>query len=333
MDHDRSQPHEVSIVIPVYQGAQTLARLLDEILPLTVGATSPRGRHYRVTEVLLVDDNGPDSSDVVIRDLAASHGDLVRPVWLSRNFGQHAATLAGMAATGSEWVVTMDEDGQHDPARIGDLIDTAMAEQADVVYAQPTNQPPHGALRNTASRLAKWFVQKMAPGAATEAFHSYRLVLGEIARSVAAYAGPGIYLDVAVTWVARRIALCPMEMRSEDRASGYRFRTLMSHFWRLVVSSGTQPLRLVSFLGVAFALMSILASVVLVVGRVLGNWTWPGWTSTLVILLFCTGTILFCLGVIAEYVGVAVSMAMGKPLYLPVRDRLDGPLGRDRERG
>jgi undecaprenyl-phosphate 4-deoxy-4-formamido-L-arabinose transferase len=46
--------------------------------------------------------------------------------------------------------------------------------------------------------------------------------------------------------------------------------------------------------------------------------------------MFATGLILFSLGVIAEYVGRAVNMAMGKPLYLPVRDPQDGPLGRDR---
>ena len=322
-----SAPHEVSIAIPVYQGARTLPGLVAEILPLTAGATTPEGRDYRVTEVILVDDHGPDGSAAVIRDLAADH-DVVRPVWLSRNFGQHAATLAGIAASGSEWVVTMDEDGQHDPSRIGAMLDVALAEQADVVYAQPTNSPPHGPVRNLASRLAKRLVQASAPGAPTAAFHSYRLMLGEVARSVAAYAGPGIYLDVAVTWVAGRVAQCPMPMRSESRASGYRMRTLMSHFWRLVVSSGTRPLRWVSALGAGFAVLAVVGSAGLVVGRLTDQWVAPGWTSLIVVLLFCTGLVLFCLGVIAEYVGAAVSMAMGKPLYLTVRDRRDGPLGR-----
>jgi undecaprenyl-phosphate 4-deoxy-4-formamido-L-arabinose transferase len=50
----------------------------------------------------------------------------------------------------------------------------------------------------------------------------------------------------------------------------------------------------------------------------------------MILLMVATGAILFALGVIAEYVGMAVNMAMGKPLYLPVRDRAEGPLGRDR---
>ena len=323
-------PHLVSVVVPVYQGAGSLGALVDEVAPLVEGGTTPGGRPYRVTELLLVDDCGPDGSDAVIRGLAAEH-DWVRPVWLSRNFGQHAATLAGIAASGGEWVVTMDEDGQHDPAHVATLLDTAMAEQADVVYAKPSNEPPHGALRNAASAGAKWFVARVAKGARASDFNSYRLVLGEVARSVAAYAGPGIYLDVAISWVARRVTTAPVPMRAEaDRPSGYDLRRLLSHFWRLVLSSGTTPLRWVSLTGATALLLAPVVAVVLAVGRAAGRWDVPGWTSTMILFMIATGAILFALGVIAEYVGMAVNMAMGKPLYLPVRDRSEGPLGRDR---
>ena len=324
-----SDPHLISVVVPVYQGTATLSGLVAELAASREVRSTPGGRPYRVEEVLLVDDCGPDGSDEVIRALAAEH-DWVRPVWLSRNFGQHAATLAGISASGGEWVVTMDEDGQHDPEGIGVLVDAAMDEQADVVYARPTNRPPHAAVRNLASRGAKWLVERLARGARAGDFHSYRLVLGEVARSVAAYAGPGIYLDVAISWVARRTTTAPLAMRGESgRPSGYDPRRLVSHFWRLVLSSGTTPLRWVSFTGVGAILLAPVVAVVLFVGRVLGQWNVPGWTSTMILLMVATGGILFALGVIAEYVGMAVNMAMGKPLYLPVRDRRDGPLGRD----
>ncbi len=325
-----TRPHEVSVVIPVYGGERTLRGVVEELSPSTRVRTTPEGRAYRVTEVLLVHDCGPDRSDDVIRELAGGH-DWVRPVWLSRNFGQHAATLAGIAASGGEWVVTMDEDGQHDPEALGALLDTAMREQADVVYARPTNDPPHGALRNLASTGAKALVHRLAKGAQASDFNSYRLVLGEVARSVAAYSGPGIYLDVAIAWVARRVVTCPVEMRAEgDRPSGYDLRGLVSHFWRLVLSSGTRPLRWVSALGAGAVVLAPVVALALVVGRALGSWTVPGWTSTMILLMVATGVLLFSLGVIAEYVGMAVNMAMGKPLYLPVRDPREGPLGRDR---
>lgn len=324
-----AEPHRISIVVPVYQGAATLTALVTEVAEARAVRATPEGRPYRIDEVVLVDDCGPDGSDVVIRDLSEEY-DWVRPVWLSRNFGQHAATLAGISASGGEWVVTMDEDGQHDPEDIGVLLDTAMEQQADVVYARPSNEPPHGAGRNLASRSAKWVVSKLARGARAEDFNSYRLILGEVARSVAAYAGPGIYLDVAISWVARRVATAPVPMRSEgERPSGYDTRALLSHFWRLVLSSGTTPLRWVSLSGAVAVMLAPLIAVILVVGRATDRWQAPGWTSTMVLLMAATGAILFALGVIAEYVGMAVNMAMGKPLYLPVRDRRDGPLGRD----
>src|ERR1041385_8562044 len=96
-DIDRSapHPHQVSIVVPVYQGQQTLPGLVDEILPLTDVVLSPGGVPWTVAEVILVFDNGPDDSAATIRALAATH-EVVRPVWLSTNFGQHSATLAGM---------------------------------------------------------------------------------------------------------------------------------------------------------------------------------------------------------------------------------------------
>ena len=304
---------------------------MAEIAPLAAGFRTPDGYPAKVTEVLLVHDNGPDRSAAVIRDLAARYA-FVRPVWLSRNFGQHPATLAGMASTGGDWIVTMDEDGQHDPAAIGPMLDVAMDTQADLVYARPLNRPPHGAVRNAASRVAKRIITASAGTKSARDFHSYRLVLGEVGRSVAAYAGAGAYLDVAMSWVARRIETCPVQLRDEGgRPSGYSYRSLSSHFWRMVLSSGTKGLRVVSLLGVISALGGVGLALYLLIARlVFDAQTPPGWPSLMVVLLLCSGAILFSLGVIAEYIGVNVNMAMGRPLYLIVSDPAAGPLGRPR---
>ena len=320
-------PHLVSVVIPVYQGERTLEGVVDEIGASVAERMTPAGRPYRVTEVVLVHDCGPDDSDAVIRQLAAAHG-WVRPVWLSRNFGQHAATLAGIAASGGEWVVTMDEDGQHDPERIGQLIDTAMHAQADVVYARATNAP---ARTRAQCRLARGQVVRRAPGEGDArvrlrqlASCSARWPVGRGLRRAGHLPRRGHLLGRAA------VTTSPMPMRQErDRPSGYDLRALVSHFWRLVLSSGTRPLRWVSALGAAAVLLAPLVALGLIAGRASGRWEVPGWTSTMILLMVATGVILFSLGVIAEYVGMAVNMAMGKPLYLPVRDPRDGPLGRD----
>ncbi|HZY01232.1 MAG TPA: glycosyltransferase, partial [Dermatophilaceae bacterium] len=127
---------------------------------------------------------------------------------------------------------------------------------------------------------------------------------------------------------------CPVRLRDEGgRPSGYSTRALLSHFVHLVLSSGTRALRLVSALGLLFAVGGIGYAIYLLVVHFTSSTTTQGWTSTMVAVLVSTGVILFSLGVIAEYVGVAVNMAMGKPLYLIVGDPKDGPLGRSGENG
>lgn len=320
--------HGISVVIPVYRGETTLPAVVAELDKLSSEQRTPAGHRFIVTEVVLVHDNGPDRSDEAIRQLAARY-DFVRPVWLSRNYGQHPATFAGIASTGGDWVLTMDEDGQHDPRFAADLLDVAMTTGAPLVYAQPTNTAPHGAARNAASSGAKWVFGHFLSGGAVPSFQSYRLVLGELARSVAAYAGTGVYLDVALSWVAGAVQHCPVELRAEGgRPSGYSYRRLLSHFWRLVLSSGTRNLRIVSILGIAFALLGILVAGGIVVARFTDDIAVEGWASVVVVVLLGIGAMLFCLGVVAEYLGVAVNAALGRPPYLIVSDPAHGPLGR-----
>jgi undecaprenyl-phosphate 4-deoxy-4-formamido-L-arabinose transferase len=322
------EPHQLSIVIPVYCGAKHLAALVGEIDALTTTQVTDNGHAFRVVEVVLVHDHGPDDSDRVMRELADTYP-WVRLVWLSRNFGQHPATLAGMASSGGEWIVTMDEDGQHDPAQIKSLLDVALGEHASLVYARPTNAAPHSAFRRGTSQLSKKLIRLIGGQSDATLFHSYRLVLGEVGRSVAAYVGHGVFLDVALGWVAGRAATAPVTLRAEgERISGYSTRRLLSHFWRMVVTSGTRALRLVSLLGAVFACLGVLLAVWLAINKLAGSDVEQGWTSLMVVILLTTGGILFALGVVAEYLGVAVNMAMGKPLYLIVADPSTGPLGR-----
>ena len=322
------EPHLISVVVPVYAGEQTLPALVAEMVSMADGFTTPRGHLARVDEIVLVHDHGPDGSARVLRELARQHG-VVRPVWLARNYGQHAATLAGMASSGGEWIVTLDEDGQHDPADIPAMLDRAMDEQVGVVYAAPVNGRQHSWFRNTASAVSKRLVDQLASQGNTEMYHSYRLMLGEAGRGVAAYAGTGVYLDVALGWVAGRAVTCPVTLRAEGtRPSGYSLRSLLSHFWRLVLTSGTRLLRLVAVLGALFALVGMAFAALLVVNKIVGGDLPPGWTSVMIVLLIGIGAVMLTLGIVAEYLGIAVDMAMGKPLYLITLDPLAGPLGR-----
>ena len=322
--------HRISVVVPVYLGETTLGELIDDLRPFTVEFSTPAGHRASVDEILLVNDNGPDDSARVIRDLEAEV-EQVRGIWLTRNFGQHAATLAGMASSGNEWIVTLDEDGQHNPADIPLLLDTALRTGSHVVYASPINKPPHGVIRTGASHLAKKSITLLFSdkSARPSQYQSFRLILGEVGRSVAAYSGSGVYLDIALGWVTNRVTTAPVVLRAENReASGYSYHSLAGHFWRMVLSSGTRGLRVVSVLGALFALSGIIASVFFLIERFTGGDLPQGWTTVVVVALLSSGAILISLGIIAEYIGVAVNMAMGKPLYTVMNDPQNGPLGR-----
>jgi glycosyltransferase involved in cell wall biosynthesis len=313
----------ISIVVPVYQGESTLEPLIAEIEPLTAVQTTPSGVQFRVCEVILVHDAAIDESDLVMSSLAARLSFII-PVWLSCNYGQHAATLAGIASTNGDWVVTLDEDGQQDPGEIVSLLDVAISQNVQVVYAQPTNPPPHGPARNFFSALAKWtFTTLLGHGHLGE-FNSFRLIQGEIARGIAAYCGQGVYLDVALSWVVARGAHCPVALRAErGRPSSYSYRKLAHHFWTLVLTSGTRPLRLVAFVGITSMFVAVGVSAFSLWGKLTGRAEIPGWASLVIVVSLFSGLILFSLGVLAEYLGIAVTMALGKPLYMissrPVR--------------
>ena len=159
-------------------------------------------------------------------------------------------------------------------------------------------------------------------------FNSFRLVDGEIARTLAAYCGNGVYLDVALFWITGRVGHYAVRLRSEmnrrgRRSSGYSYRKLLSHFWRLVLTTGTGPLRFIALVG--FGSMALAAAIAgyALYAKFSNQVPVEGWTSLVIVVAFFGGAILTALGVIAEYLAVSLGIAMGKPLYVvgtkPVR--------------
>jgi glycosyltransferase involved in cell wall biosynthesis len=308
----------LSVVIPVFRASDGLAATLQELTADAGPIVLSAGAQLVLQEIVLVCDNPALPAAERTRLLDHARRDpRVRVVWLSSNFGQHPATVAGVVSTNGDWVLTMDEDGQHDPAAIPQLALAAADAGASLVYARPSNPPPHGALRNASSRAAKALFRRLT--GTTSTFHSFRLVEGEVARSACAYVGESVYLDVALRWSCGEAAHVPVPMRAESSPSVYNVRKLVSHFWRMVVSSGTRPLRMIAALGISLAVVGVLAAAVLVLSRLTGAILVPGWTSVMVALLVLVGGVLLSLAILAEYVAFAVRNTIGKPVYVTVQ--------------
>ena len=310
--NDTDRPATLSIVIPIYQGADTIATVVDEIFTVfDAGDVST----LHLEEVVLVNDGSIDDSAAQIIKLA--EGDArVRPVWLSRNYGQHAATLAGCASTVGDWIVTMDEDGLHDPRSIVSMHRTAADRGVDLVYAHPRVHT-HSRWRVMTSMLAKRIAGTVFGVKGADDFSSFRLMDGFGTRALAAYCGYGVYLDVALQWVFDRAARVTTNYRPEQRpSSGYSLHALLNHFRRMLLTAGPRPLRLASLFGLVTAVLGFLGAVGLIVGRLAGLIDVPGWTSVMVAMLAFFGIVLIVLGVVAEYLTMVLAEVSGRPPYL-----------------
>ena len=317
-DQEISKP-TVTIVIPVYQGQISLPQLVEEIAELRPGQPEADHLPFVLDELILVHDVGPDGSAELLSELAKGH-DWISVVWLTRNFGQHPATVAGIASSSADWIVTMDEDGLHDPATIVTLFERAMADGADLVYGQPAQRRPHPWYRNATSRLASVLFRMLVGKDGATTFASFRLLDGPMTRGLVAYCGHGVYLDVALLWVMSVVSQQPVpyreEIRGADQRSGYSFRTLLSHFRRLVLTSGTRPLRFVAFVGLLASMTGAVLGAVVIGLHLGGSDATQGWASTMITIVFFSGLIMMALGVVAEYLSVAVTMAAGRPMYM-----------------
>ena len=125
----------VSIVVPVYSGEQYLEELATRVGDLRQ-QWHAADSGLELSEAIFVLDEPVDGSRGVLEPLSEALPWL-RTVELSRNYGQHSATVAGILYSTGDWVVTLDEDLQHEPARIVTLLQKACKESADVVYALP----------------------------------------------------------------------------------------------------------------------------------------------------------------------------------------------------
>lgn len=313
-DNGRSS-ESLAIVVPVYQGASSLDSVIQELLRVAPGF---REHGLALTEIVLVHDGAIDDSAHVIQRLELAH-EPVHAVWLSRNFGQHAATLAGCASTTADWIVTMDEDGMHKPASIVDMYLAARKKGLDLVYAV-SESSPHHPWRSATSRSSKWIAERLLGVEGASYFSSFRLLDGRVARALAAYSGHGVYFDVAASWVFASRGSVPTEFRAETRrgSSGYRLHSLLTHFRRLTVTAGARPLRLAAALGLFAFVIGSVGSVVLIFLRLRGAVDVPGWTSVMVVMTAFFGLVLLVLGLVAEYLSAALAMVSGRPPYLIV---------------
>lgn len=316
---------QVSVVIPVSVGGPALAAQLSRIDAYTRPGTTPLGRGFQVEEVLLVWDQESGLGDDSVHSLARQYP-WVHPVWLSRQFGAQAATLAGMSSSGGKWILTIGEDEAHDPTLLPLMIDAAYEKRAQLVYVLPAGPARTSGLRRAGRRLHGLVSRLVAPdlGFGQLDISDCRLVLGEVGRSVAAYAGPGVQLDSALSWVVSSDAtfhLCigrGLDTPADAAApSGHERNGRRSRAWV------PHPFRVLSWIGFLQLLGALVMCVWVAGAELIGDSINPEWAITVIAVTFSTGVLLIGLAVIARYAQAAANMSFGRPLYIVVSDPRD----------
>lgn len=322
MSVDAAEPVGISVVVPVYCGEDYLTDLVKQIDALRTRWLS-QSAPMELAELILVDDSAIDGSPALIDRLAAEYPWVV-PLHLSRNYGQHPATIAGILYSSGRWVVTMDEDLQHPPGRIPELLEQAVSRSADVIYAQPTSKVHKSALRDYSSVGIKRLIGWLTGSHHVRLINSFRLIRGEIARSVASVAIYDTYFDIELGYFTQRIVGLPMELVDErfvrTGKSGYNLRSLLSHAWRMIFSSNLRVLRFMTVLGA----LTVLFSVALALGLIVSKLIWPdaitvrGWSSQMVATIFFGGVNIGMVGIALQYLSTLVLRAHGRPTFFVI---------------
>ena len=320
----------LSTVTPVYRGAKTLRDLVEQLAALK-GELEVQEAPVQLLESVFVDDGSTDGSAEVLIELAERY-EWVRVVSLSRNFGQHPATIAGVLHTSGDWVATMDEDVQHKPEDLMSLLQVAVLGRLDIVYAEPTDAVHESGFRDRSSTFYKWLVSKASGNEAVTAFNSFRLIRGTIARAASAAVAHETYFDVALSWFSTRVGTCPVALKDQrfmnEGVSGYSIHGLLSHARRMLQSSDVKAVRLGAVMGFFAMAVAMIAMAFVVIARLYFPETQAasGWASVMVAVLFLGGLTASLIGLVLENLSMLLLHTHGRPTYFEVSRDSDDAL-------
>lgn len=315
-------PISVSTVTPVYAGENylpELVRQLDQLRQEWDTEDSP----IRMVESIFVDDGSIDASSQILDDLVSDYPWITK-ISLSRNYGQHAATVAGICHTSTDWVVTLDEDLQHRPELISDLFRCQLEHQSDVVYARPTNAVHGDTWRDKSSRLVKRVLASLTSTPQIRLFNSFRLIRGSIARAAASSSSSNTYFDIAISWFTKSCESIEMPMQDdrfiETNQSGYGIARLFRHARRLIISSELDIASSGLIVGFAAALFAGAIGIFsflqgLFMPDTIGL---AGWASLITVVTFFSGVIIAILCIALEYLNIIVLNNLGRPTFFTI---------------
>ncbi|WP_439894864.1 undecaprenyl-phosphate 4-deoxy-4-formamido-L-arabinose transferase [Pseudomonas syringae] len=301
--------HCVSIVIPVYNEQQSLPELLRR-----TEAACARLRHDY--EIVLVDDGSRDQSAEILQQAAERDGSRVVAVILNRNYGQHAAIMAGFEHCKGDVIVTLDADLQNPPEEIPRLI--ALAEQGYDVVGTVRNNRQDSVWRRWPSKLINLAVQRSTGVAMSDYGCMLRAYRRTIVDAMLACRERSTFIPILANSFARHTTEVLVEHAEREHGdSKYSPMRLINLMFDLITCMTTTPLRLLSIVGFSMAFLGLLFAVMLIVLRLIfgAPWAENGTFVLFAVLFVFTGGQFIGMGLLGEYLGRMYSDVRARPRF------------------
>ncbi len=300
----------ISFVIPCYRSSQTLPGVIQEIKDTM---KTLKGYEY---EIVLVNDSSPDDTFCVITGLCREN-DNITGINLAKNFGQHAALMAGFHYVKGDVVVCLDDDGQTPACEVGRLL-AGIEEGADVVYAK-YNHKHHSGFRNFGSHvnevMTRIMLGKPKDLYVSSYFAAKRFVVDEMIRYEYAYP----YVIGLVLRTTKNIVNVEIDHRDRQAGeSGYTLKKLLGLWFNGFTAFSVKPLRVATVTGTICALCGFAYGIYTIIKKIFIQ---PpdlviGFSALMSVIVFMGGMLMLMLGLVGEYMGRMYVSMNNSPQYV-----------------
>ena len=298
---------KLSIVIPVYYNADTLELLYQDMREKILGKLGDY-------EIVFVDDGSGDDSWQGMNSLRSRYPH-IRLVRLSRNFGEHAALLAGLSVCTGDCAVTKQADLQEDSGIILEMYESWKRGNKVVlaVRKERKENPVKVFFANLYYALIRRIVNKNMPVGGCDCYLIDRKVIEVLQRLDEKNSS----LTLQVLWAGFKTDM--IYFVRQDREIG-KSRWTLAKKVKLVMDSVMSfsyfPLRFMSGLGIFFNILAVILLVIVLIEKFTKNTPIVGWTSLMCVVLCASGIIMLMLGILGEYIWRALDAARSRPPYI-----------------
>ena len=309
---------KISFVIPCYRSEQTIGHVVAEI-----DGKMQEMKEYEY-EIIMVNDCSPDHTLEALRKLCGERttGNGARKgISFARNFGQHAALMAGLRVSSGDYVICLDDDGQT-PANEADKLIQKLEEGYDAVYAKYEHKH-HSAFRNMGSKVNELMTRIMLEKPKELFISSYFGVRRFVVDDMIRYENSYPYVIGLVLRSTRNVTNVVVNHRDREQGnSGYTMKKLLGLWFNGFTAFSVKPLRIATAIGSMSAGIGFLYGIYTVIKKFVNPDVPMGFSSTMAAIVFFGGMIMLMLGMIGEYVGRIYISMNNSPQYV-IRERIN----------